>query len=120
MSSELPDPVDVPIHRATSIAQRDDAVDTWMRASLDALIGLIEQVVPGMRGSVLLLDQDRVTLHHGAAPRLPKAYCDLIDGERIGPAAGSCGTAPYRRERVIVRDIATAPLWAGYRKTAEP
>jgi len=91
-----------------------------MRASLDALIGLIEQVVPGMRGSVLLLDDDGVTLRHGAAPSLPEAYCRLIDGERIGPTAGSCGTAAFRRQRVIVRDIATDPLWANYKAAAEP
>ena len=106
--------------RHWSSATQDDPIAAWMRTSLDALIGLIEQVVPGMRGSVLLLDDDGVTLHHGAAPRLPEAYWALIDGERIGPAAGSCGTAAYRRERVIVRDIATDPLWAGYRKAAEP
>jgi PAS domain S-box-containing protein len=97
-----------------------EAVDEWMRASLDALVRLIERVAPGMRGSVLLLDDDGVTLRHGAAPHLPDAYCRLIDGERIGPAAGSCGTAAYRRERVIVRDIATDPLWASYRATAAP
>src|SRR6185437_10550908 len=33
---------------------------------------------------------------------------------------GSCGTAAYRGERVIVRDIATDPLWASYKAAAEP
>jgi PAS domain S-box-containing protein len=93
---------------------------TSVHASLDTLIRLIERVAPGMRGSVLLLDEDGITLHHGAAPNLPDAYTRLIDGERIGPAAGSCGTAAYRRERVIVRDIATDPLWANYRAAALP
>lgn len=120
MSRELSGRVDAAPQRRSAVALFNDAVTTWMRASLDALIGLIEQVVPGMRGSVLLLDDDGVTLHHGAAPHLPEAYCRMIDGERIGPAAGSCGTAAYRRERVIVRDIATDPLWANYRKAAEP
>jgi PAS domain S-box-containing protein len=100
--------------------QFNDATAQWMHASLDALIMLIEQGVPGMRGSVLLLDDDGVTLRHGAAPHLPEAYCRLIDGERIGPAAGSCGTSAFRKERVIVRDIATDPLWRDYRKAAEP
>ena len=120
MSSDLFASADVAPHRRQSGAAFNDAVAVWMRASLDALIGLIEQVVPGMRGSVLLLDDDGVTLHHGAAPRLPEGYCQLIDGERIGPAAGSCGTAAYRRQRVIVRDIATDPLWATYRAAAAP
>jgi PAS domain S-box-containing protein len=101
-------------------AQSREAIDQWMRTSISALIGLIEQVAPGMRGSVLLLDDDGITLRHAAAPSLPDAYCRLIDGERIGPAAGSCGTAVYRRERVIVRNIATDPLWADYRRAAEP
>lgn len=91
-----------------------------MRASLETLVRLIERVAPGMRGSVLLLADDGVTLHTGAAPSLPEAYCRLIDGERIGPAAGSCGTAAYRGERVIVRDIATDPLWANYKEAALP
>ncbi len=100
--------------------QSREAIEQWMRTSLSALIGLIEQVTPGMRGSVLLLDDDGATLRQGAAPHLPEAYCRLIDGERIGPAAGSCGTAAYRGERVIVRDIATDPLWASYRQAALP
>jgi PAS domain S-box-containing protein len=120
MSSDLFAVTDVPPHRRQSVAVSNDTVAEWMRASLEALIGLIEQVVPGMRGSVLLLDDDGITLRHGAAPRLPARYCQLIDGERIGPAAGSCGTAAYRRQRVIVRDIATDPLWATYRAAAAP
>jgi PAS domain S-box-containing protein len=101
------------------IRDPDDTILEWMHASLDALVRLIEEVVPGMRGSVLLLDHDGVTLRHGAAPHLPEEYVRAIDGESIGPVAGSCGTAAYRRKRVIVRDIATDPLWADYRKAAE-
>src|SRR5262249_44767400 len=36
----------------------------------------------------------------------------------IGPSAGSCGTAAYRGEQVIVSDIVTDPLWADYRELA--
>jgi len=86
--------------------------------SLETLIKLLERIEPGMRGSVLLLDGQ--TLHHGAAPSLPPAYCRSIDGAQIGPQAGSCGTAAYRRERVIVRDIAIDPLWDAYRQLAAP
>ena len=100
------------------LADAEQASQAMLRSSLDTLIRLIERVSPGMRGSVLLLDEDGVTLHHGAAPRLPRSYCDAIDGASIGPAAGSCGTAAYRRERVIVRDIATDPLWEDYRDLA--
>ena len=33
-----------------------------------------------MRGSVLLLDDDGITLRHGGAPNLPIEYCRLIVG----------------------------------------
>jgi len=98
----------------------DDPSATMLHDSLDTLIRLIERVSPGMRGSVLLLDDDGITLRHGAAPNLPIEYCRAIDGAHIGPADGSCGTAAYRRERVIVRDIATDPLWDRYRAIAQP
>jgi len=91
-----------------------------LRSSLDRLIRLIEFQIPEMRGSVLLLDDDGVTLHHGAAPHLPIEYCQAIDGSKIGPVAGSCGTAAYRAEQVIVRDIATDPLWKNYKGLALP
>jgi PAS domain S-box-containing protein len=91
-----------------------------LHESLDALVRLMERVAPGMRGSVLMMDDDGVTLRYGAAPSLPDRYSRGIDGERIGPAAGSCGTAAFRRERVIVRDIQTDPLWTNYRAFAKP
>jgi two-component system cell cycle sensor histidine kinase PleC len=73
-----------------------------------------------MRGSVLLLDQESGTLRHCAAPNLPDEYVRLIDGQSIGPASGSCGTAAYTGEQVIVKDIATDPLWERYRDAALP
>jgi PAS domain S-box-containing protein len=85
---------------------------------LDALCRLVEENTSGVLASVLLVDGDR--LRHGGAPSLPKGYTDAIDGGLIGPCAGSCGTAAYRREQVIVSDIASDPLWADYRAIALP
>jgi PAS domain S-box-containing protein len=86
---------------------------------LDALCRLVEELASGSLSSILLLEKgDR--LRHGAAPNLPQAYIDAIDGSAIGPSAGSCGTAAYRAEPVIVSDIATNPLWANYRDVALP
>src|SRR6266850_3112564 len=87
---------------------------------LDALCRLVEELSKGSLASILLLDPDGQRLWHGAAPSLPKSYVDAIDGGFIGPAAGSCGTAAYRKEPVIVCDIATDPLWANYRDLALP
>jgi PAS domain S-box-containing protein len=85
---------------------------------LNSLCRLVEEHAAGVLASILLLDGNR--LRHGGAPSLPKAYSDAIDGAVIGPSAGSCGTAAYRGEQVIVGDIATDPLWADYHGLALP
>jgi PAS domain S-box-containing protein len=85
-------------------------------AILDALCQLVEEQLPDVISSVLLLDGAR--LRHGGAPSLPNSYKDAIDGLTIGPSEGSCGTAAYRGEPVIVSDITTDPLWAKYRDLA--
>ncbi len=86
--------------------------------TLDAIVRLVESQYPQMLSSILLLDPDGVHVRHGAAPNLPEAFVHAIDGEPIGPAAGSCGTAAWRGEPVIVEDIATDPLWDRYRSVA--
>jgi len=83
---------------------------------LDTLVRAVEESTPSTRSSILLLDG--TVLHHGAAPSLPQAYCDAIDGLEIGPVVGSCGTAAYTGKTVVVADIATDRRWAEYRDLA--
>ena len=80
----------------------------------------VERHSKGLLCSVLLLDPDGKTLRNGAAPSLPIEFVKSVDGEQIGPSAGSCGTAVLRREPVYVSDIATDPLWERYRHLALP
>jgi len=86
--------------------------------TLHALVRIIEEQWPGMLGLVLLLDEDGIHLHHGAAISLPEEYTQSIEGLEIGPMVGSCGTACFLGERVIVEDIATDPRWEGLRDLA--
>ena len=86
--------------------------------TLHTLLRIIEEQWPGMLGLILLLDEDGRHLHIGAAVSLPEDYVQSIEGLEIGPMAGSCGTACYRRERVIVEDTATDPRWDGLRDLA--
>ena len=79
---------------------------------LTALSRLIEQEASDILCSILLLDGDQ--LRHGAAPSLAPDYCDAIDGVRIGPSVGSCGTAAYTRQPVVVSDIGSDPLWKDF------
>jgi GAF domain-containing protein len=85
---------------------------------LDSLLAVIRAQCPGMLCSILLLDRDAIHVRHCAARGLPQTFIRAVDGEPIGPRAGSCGTAAFRREPVIVEDIATDPLWDGYRELA--
>jgi PAS domain S-box-containing protein len=96
------------------IARGDPLLDI-----LEALTRGAEEIVPGLMGSFLLLDEDGVRLRHAVAPNLPEAYNRAIDGLRIGPAAGSCGTAAFRKQLVIVEDTLTDPLWADFRELAQ-
>jgi PAS domain S-box-containing protein len=86
--------------------------------TLHTLARLIEDQWPGMLGLVLLLDEDGKHLHIGASVSLPQDYVQSIEGLEIGPMVGSCGTACFRRERVIVEDTATDPRWEGLRDLA--
>ena len=87
---------------------------------LATLCSIVEAQTDGMLCSVLLLDPDGMHLRHGAAPSLPQTYIEAIDGTAIGPSVGSCGTAAFRKEAVVVTDIATDPLWAAFRHLALP
>jgi len=85
-----------------------------LQQTLDSLMLLIESQSPGVMCSTLLLDPDGQTMHIGSAPNLPPEYMAAIEGVPIGPCVGSCGTAMFRKEGVIVSDIATDPLWQPY------
>jgi GAF domain-containing protein len=95
--------------------------DVPLEDSLGSLIASVEAHSPaGVLASILLLDRSGKYLLHGAAPSLPREYCEAIHGLAIGPRAGSCGTAAYRGETIAVRDIANDPLWADFRDLALP
>lgn len=69
--------------------------------------------------SVLLLDAEGKHLLTGAAPSLPDSYNQAIHGVEIGLGVGSCGTAAYLGQRVIVEDIQTHDYWKPYSKLAK-
>ncbi|MGR6431639.1 putative bifunctional diguanylate cyclase/phosphodiesterase [Rhizobium sp. PAMB 3174] len=87
---------------------------------LEELLRLIEGLLDGVMSSLLLLDETGTHLRKCAAPTLPVAWSDLIDGVKIGPSVGSCGTAAWTGKPVIVEDIFTNPLWADYCELARP
>ncbi|MGV3710804.1 MAG: PAS domain S-box protein [Gemmatimonas sp.] len=80
----------------------------------------IEDAAPGSLCAIMLLDETGTKLATGASPNIPDSYNQLINGVSIGPSVGSCGTAIFRKARVIVSDIENDPLWADYKGVALP
>jgi two-component system cell cycle sensor histidine kinase/response regulator CckA len=126
MSTGVKKAIDTPEASPEALARLDVKVLAMVMAHaalpeiLETLCTNIEKHHRGLLCSVLLLDADGTTLRHGAGPSLPREYSQIIDGIQIGACAGSCGTAAYRRQPVIVTNIATDPLWADYRHLALP
>jgi PAS domain S-box-containing protein len=111
-------------HRAEQLdADQRSILEMVARAAplpviLERLTRLVEAQSEGMLASVLLLDSSGTRIQTVAAPDLPASYTRAIEGEPIGPDAGSCGTAAYLRCLVVADDIATDARWVRYRSAA--
>ena len=85
---------------------------------LEVLLYGFEALRPGALCSLIRLDEEGKHIAHAMGPSLPDFYTSALVGLEIGPAAGSCGTAAYAAQRVVVEDIATHPYWEPYRALA--
>ncbi|MFN3152473.1 ATP-binding protein [Bremerella sp.] len=81
---------------------------------LEELVLLIEQFSEDTFCCVLLLGEDGRTVQHSSAPNFSKEYTQAVHGLPVGPRSGSCGTAMFRKSRVVVEDIFSDPLWEGF------
>ena len=71
---------------------------------------------PETMSIVMLMDPDGQQLWPVAAPRVPPAFVEAISPLLIGENMSSCGTAAFRKDRVIISDVATDPLRSGIRE----
>ena len=94
------------------------AANETLAALLETIVRGVEQLHPDMLCSIVLLDGAGRHLGKGVAPSLPDFYSAALEGIEIGIGVGSCGTAAFTGERVIVTDIATHPYWAPYKELA--
>ena len=76
-----------------------------LKEILNALCLIIEGQRNGTLASVLLLSADGIHLEPAGGPNIPEAWKREMARQPIGPCAGSCGTAAYRKSAVIVSDI---------------
>jgi signal transduction histidine kinase/CheY-like chemotaxis protein len=84
---------------------------TNLGETLDAMARIVEAKNPGMLCSILLVDERGEQIVGGAGPSLPAAYNKSVEGLRIGPTVGSCGTATFWNTPIVVEDIHSDPLW---------
>lgn len=95
-----------------------DTPATDMHEILREMALIVEDERPGLKCSVLLLDDEGLRVSVGAGPSLPAEYNAAVEGLVIGPDVGSCGTAAYWNERVIVEDIQNDVLWKDLKEQA--
>jgi PAS domain S-box-containing protein len=83
---------------------------------LDSVCRTVEMQGDGLRTAVLVVEDDR--LRTAAAPSLPREFVDALEGMAVGPESGCCGVAAYRRQPVVVEDVADDPRWTADRALA--
>lgn len=88
-----------------------------MTGVLEFICREIEAQAGGPQCAIMLVD-DEQRLRTGAGPSMPAEYTRLVDGVKIGPGVGSCGTAAFRGEPVFAANIGSDPLWADFRELA--
>ena len=93
-----------------------------LRGNLDEILEklclLVQEMIPSSVASLMLIDRETNTLMVRSAPGLPEETQKCFDGLALSPQSGSCGTAAYTGEMVIVEDTLSDPRWAGLRDLA--
>lgn len=89
-----------------------------LKEIFDTLTKGAEEIVNFASASILVLDNTGTRLLDGSTPSFSKEVRDAFNGMVIGPLDGSCGTAVYNKELVIVEDISTDPRWEKFKDFA--
>jgi PAS domain S-box-containing protein len=100
-----------------SVLELSNRTDVDLKYLVETLLNGWEEIHEEAYTSLLLLKEDN-TIESFVAPKLPVTFSSSINGLKIGPRAGSCGSAMWRKETVIVEDINTDPLWQQYKPLA--
>ncbi|MEX2256347.1 MAG: EAL domain-containing protein [Acidimicrobiia bacterium] len=94
------------------------ATSTPRTDTLAEICRMVESQLVGTRCTVLLVDDAREQLVHGAAPSFPASFLQALDGLPLGGGSGVCGTAAASGESVINTDLARDPRSAEYHALA--
>lgn len=83
---------------------------------LDFYLGAIQEIHAGMICSVLRVVNGH--LYNWSSRSLPERYTNAIEGISVGDNIGSCGTSAFKKEKVVVPDIATDLRWVDFKDLA--
>src|SRR5438128_1794126 len=82
---------------------------------LRAIASFIDLLEPAGASCIFLLEPDGRTMKLAVASKLPESFTGGVEGICLW---GACGVAAEQRERVVVRDIASDPLYENHRELA--
>lgn len=105
-------------HLEKIVLEMNSVKGTPLADVLDIYVRGVEAMFPHSKCSLLSVRNKK--MHSLASPSLPLEYVEAINGRVIGENAGSCGTAAFLKQQVIVSDIATDRRWETYRHLALP
>ncbi|PSB09321.1 multi-sensor signal transduction histidine kinase [Pleurocapsa sp. CCALA 161] len=91
-----------------------------LKDTLSELIEQVDRLSPGLNSTITIVQEDGQHLRSFVSSQLPQDYLSAIDYLPIEAKVGSCGTAAYSGQRVIVSNIATDPSWTGYKHLILP
>jgi formate hydrogenlyase transcriptional activator len=106
----------IPSHAESLLAAEKRTLEMMANgASLPEILGdlcaAIDAHASPAASMVCLMDPDGKRLWPGASPGVPAAFTAAITPWPIGPNRGSCGTAAFTKQRVIIPDISNDPRW---------
>ncbi len=96
--------------------EKNTKLNSTAESIVEILIDGLQKIHPDMICSLLHVRNN--ALYNWYAPRLPKEYCAIIEGFPIGINQGSCGTAAFLKEVIIVDDISQSSIWEKYKQIA--
>jgi diguanylate cyclase (GGDEF)-like protein/PAS domain S-box-containing protein len=94
------------------------ATSTPRADTLAEICRMVESHLPSVRCTILLVDEERGELVHGAAPSFPGAFIQSLDGMPIAEGSGVCGTAAATGVPVFREDILGDPACGEYHDLA--
>lgn len=103
-------------HQLEKLEREVLEMNAWSGRSMQEMLAVymngIEALHYGMYCTIMEVRGEQ--LYTVAAPNMPQDFLSTIEGIPVSDNIGSCGTAAFRKEKIIVTDILTDSRWASH------